>query len=176
MSRIFGQWHKHYTGIYRQRLQRLTAYETTFRNGRRAPRKTRADIQKWSLSSQANHGTLQHLSSTSLAIQSDLQELNSTVSTVQSNVQKLNLTSQSLQRQTVSRRKSFFFDAHNEAERRKWSNQKRRFCINVVTMETSAIGWPPWLFAFWYLWISEQLYMLLDYIFYNSFRSWGIKM
>ena len=28
-------------------------------------------------------------------------------------------------------------------------------------METSAIGWPPWLITFWYLLISEQLYMLM---------------
>ena len=27
-------------------------------------------------------------------------------------------------------------------------------------METSAFGWPPWLITFWYLLISEQLYML----------------
>ena len=37
----------------------------------------------------------------------------------------------------------------------------RLFSHNVVTMETSAIGWPPWLITFWYLLISEQLYMLM---------------
>ena len=39
----------------------------------------------------------------------------------------------------------------------------RLFSHNVVTMETSAIGWPPWLITFWYLWISEQLYMLMHW-------------
>ena len=28
-------------------------------------------------------------------------------------------------------------------------------------METSAIGWPPWLITFWYLLISEQLCLLM---------------
>ena len=37
----------------------------------------------------------------------------------------------------------------------------RLFSHNVVTMKTSAIGWPPWLITFWYLLISEQLYMLM---------------
>ena len=37
----------------------------------------------------------------------------------------------------------------------------RLFSHNVVTMETNAIGWPPWLITFWYDWISEQLYMLI---------------
>ena len=37
----------------------------------------------------------------------------------------------------------------------------RLFSHNVVTMETSAIGWPPWLITSWYLLISEQLYMLM---------------
>ena len=33
----------------------------------------------------------------------------------------------------------------------------RLFSHNVVTMETSAIGWPPWLITlFWYLQISEH--------------------
>ena len=45
-------------------------------------------------------------------------------------------------------------------ERFPWM-QYRLFSHNVVTMETSAIGWPPWLIAFWYLLISEQLYMLM---------------
>ena len=35
----------------------------------------------------------------------------------------------------------------------------RLFSHNVVAMETSAIGWPPWLVTYWYLWIFEQLYM-----------------
>ena len=35
----------------------------------------------------------------------------------------------------------------------------RLFSHTVVTMETSAIGWPPWLITFWYLLISEQLHM-----------------
>ena len=38
-------------------------------------------------------------------------------------------------------------------------NLYRLFSHNVVTMETSAIGWPPWLITYWYLWIFEQLYM-----------------
>ena len=29
----------------------------------------------------------------------------------------------------------------------------RRASHNVVAIETSAIGWPPWLIPFWYLWI-----------------------
>ena len=29
----------------------------------------------------------------------------------------------------------------------------RRVSHNVVAIETSAIGWPPWLIPFWYLWI-----------------------
>ena len=33
----------------------------------------------------------------------------------------------------------------------------RLFSHNVMTMETRAIGWPPWLITYWYLWIFEQL-------------------
>ena len=32
----------------------------------------------------------------------------------------------------------------------------RLFSHNVVTMETSAIGWPPWLITVWYLWILNN--------------------
>ena len=37
----------------------------------------------------------------------------------------------------------------------------RLFSHNVVAIETSAIGWPPWLITFWYPLISEQLHMLM---------------
>ena len=37
----------------------------------------------------------------------------------------------------------------------------RLFSHNVVTMEASAIGWQPWLITFWYLLISEQMYLLM---------------
>ena len=32
----------------------------------------------------------------------------------------------------------------------------RRVSHNVVTMETSAIGWPFWLIPFWYLWMWKD--------------------
>ena len=51
------------------------------------------------------------------------------------------------------------------------------FSHNVVTMETSAIGWPPWLITFWYLLISvNNCTCSCMKHWHDSFRSRGIKM
>ena len=48
----------------------------------------------------------------------------------------------------------------------------RLFSHNVVTMETSATGWPPWLITFWYLLISEELYSLVQWNWLSAVTGW----
>ena len=50
------------------------------------------------------------------------------------------------------------------------TNEYILFSHNVVTMETSAIGWPPWLITYWYLWIFEQWRL---FIFISRESKWG---
>ena len=52
-----------------------------------------------------------------------------------------------------------FYNPLDSTDENSQSLTNRLFSHNVVTMETSAIGWPPGLITFWYLWIFEQLYM-----------------
>ena len=68
---------------------------------------------------------------------------------------------------------AFDFKPHSNRSRTFFQPKlhNRLFSHNVVTMETIAIGWPPWLITFWYLLISEQLYMLM-----HEAMTWFFQM